>query len=74
MPQDPRQCREQARCFAELAFTAATPEDREHFASLAKSWLRLADELEGAHAFLNALDRIEAELDQIEADELSEAA
>jgi hypothetical protein len=34
----------------------------------------LADELEGAHAFLNALDRIEAELDQIEADELSEAA
>ena len=59
---------------AELAFTAATPEDREHFASLAKSWLRLADELEGAHAFLNALDRIEAELDQIEADELSEAA
>jgi hypothetical protein len=67
MPDDPSECREQARRCADLACTAPTPEDREHFASLAKSWIRLADELENAHTLLNALD-------QIEADEHSEAA
>jgi hypothetical protein len=61
MPNDPKECRMQARCCADLAFTAATPQAREHFASLAKSWIKLALELEGAQAFLNALDEIEAD-------------
>jgi hypothetical protein len=60
MPNDPKECRMQARCCADLAFTAATPQAREHFASLAKSWIKLALELEGAQAFL-ALDEIEAD-------------
>jgi hypothetical protein len=28
----------------------------EHFASLAQTWVRLAEDLENAQAFLNALD------------------
>ena len=58
---DPRACREQAQRCADLASRAATPEDAEHFASLAKSWIRLAAEIDGAQAFLNVLDQIEAE-------------
>jgi hypothetical protein len=61
MPNDPKECRMQARCCADLAFTAATPQAREHFASLAKSWIKLALELEGAKAFLDALDEIETD-------------
>jgi hypothetical protein len=61
MPSDPKECRMQARCCADLAFTAATPHAREHFASLATSWIKLALELEGAQAFLSALDEIEAD-------------
>jgi hypothetical protein len=45
MPNDPKECRMQARCCADLAFTAATPQAREHFASLAKCWIKLALEL-----------------------------
>ena len=42
MPNDPKECRMQARCCADLAFTAATPQARELFASLAKCWIKLA--------------------------------
>ena len=51
MSNNPRECLEQARYCADLACTGATPEDREYFASLAKSWIRLAGELEDAQAF-----------------------
>jgi hypothetical protein len=61
LPNSPRECREQAWCYADLAFTAVTPEDTEHFASLAKSWTRLAAEIEAAQAFLNVLNQIEAD-------------
>ena len=61
VPNNPRECLEQARYCADLACTGATPEDREHFASLAKSWIELAGELEDAQAFLNTLDQIEAD-------------
>ena len=39
-----------------LAQTATTPQSREHFANLAQTWVRLAEELENAQAFLSALD------------------
>ena len=57
---DPKECREHARRCAEHACTAGTPEARDHFASLTKSWIKLAAELEDDAAFLTVLDRIAA--------------
>ena len=59
MPGDPKACREHARRCAELAALVATPEEREHFLSLEKAWIRSAAELESAEAFLNAMDEID---------------
>jgi hypothetical protein len=59
VPGDPRACREHARRYAELATLAATPEAREHFLSLEKTWIRLAAELESAEAFVSATDEID---------------
>ena len=59
MHSDPRACREHARRCAELAALVATPEEREHFLSLERTWIRLAAELESAEAFLNAMDEID---------------
>ena len=61
MPGDPRTCREHAQRCAELAALAATSEEREHFLSLEKSWLRFAGELESAEAFLKTMDEIDPE-------------
>ena len=55
---DPRACREHARRCAELAALAATLEEREHFLSLEKTWVRNAVELESAEAFLTAMNEI----------------
>jgi hypothetical protein len=59
MAGDPTTCREHARRCAELATLVATPEEREHFLSLERTWIRLAAELESAEAFLNAVDEID---------------
>jgi hypothetical protein len=59
MPGDPRACREHARCCAELAALAATPEERELLLSLEDSLIRYAAELESAEAFLNTMDEID---------------
>ena len=56
MPGDPKECRQHALNCVRLAQTATTPQSREHFANLAQTWVRLADELENAQSFLNALD------------------
>lgn len=61
MPGDPKECREHARRCAELARHAASPEARNHFASLQESWLRLAAELESGQSFLEFIDEIERE-------------
>jgi hypothetical protein len=53
MPGDPKECRQHALNCVRLAQTAATPE---HFANLARTWIRLADEIESTDAFLTALD------------------
>ena len=59
MPGDPTTCREHARRCAELAALVATPEEREHFRSLERTWIRLAAELESVEAFLNTMDEID---------------
>jgi hypothetical protein len=54
IPNNPRECREQAQLYGYLASTTEIPEDNEHFASLAESWMRLAAEIDGARNLLNA--------------------
>ena len=59
MPGDPRACHEHAQRCAELAALAATPEEREHFLSLERTWIRFATQLESAEAFLKTMDEID---------------
>jgi hypothetical protein len=61
MPGDPKECRQHARRCAELASIATTPEAREQFLSLEKSWMRLAADLEQAKAFIDALDEMDTD-------------
>jgi hypothetical protein len=56
MPGDPKECRQHALNCVRLAQTAASPQAREQFASLANTWLRLAADLEKTLALLDALD------------------
>jgi hypothetical protein len=56
MPGDPKECRQHALNCVRLAQTAATPQSREHFASLARTWIKLADDLERSQSFLAALE------------------
>ena len=39
-----------------LAKGASTPEQRDHFAKLARTWIKLAEELEQTEAFLAAIE------------------
>ena len=56
MPGDPKDCRKHAlNCMLE-AKAAKTPETREHFAKLARSWIKLAEELERMQALLAEVD------------------
>jgi hypothetical protein len=56
MPGDPKECRRHALTCVRLAQTSPYPEARKHFADLARTWIRLADDLEQSRAFLDALD------------------
>jgi hypothetical protein len=53
MPGNPEECRRHALACVRLAQTSATPQGRDHFAKLARTWIRLAEDLEKNHAFLN---------------------
>ena len=55
MPGDPKECRQHALTYVRLAQTSASPHAREHFAGLARTWIRLANDLERSLAFLDAL-------------------
>ena len=46
MPGDPKECRQHALNCVHLAKGATTPELRDHFAKLARTWIKLAEELE----------------------------
>ena len=54
LAQPPRELAEALTC-ARLAQTSVSPQAREHFASLARTWIRLADDLERTQAFLDAM-------------------
>jgi hypothetical protein len=56
MPGNPKECRLHALECARLAQTSATQEDREHFAQLARTWLKLAEDIEQSQAFIAGLD------------------
>jgi hypothetical protein len=43
----------------QLTQTAATPEARQHFSELSRSWLRLAGDIESGQALLDLLNAIE---------------
>jgi hypothetical protein len=46
MPGDPKECRQHALNCVHLAKGASTPVQRDHFARLARTWIKLAEELE----------------------------
>jgi len=56
MPGDSKECRQHALTCVRLAQTAASPQAREQFASLANTWLRLAADLEKTLALLDTPD------------------
>jgi hypothetical protein len=56
MPGDPKECRRHALACVRLAQTSATPQARQEFAGLARTWIRLADDLERTLAILDAED------------------
>jgi hypothetical protein len=56
MPGDPKECRQHALACVRLAQTSASPVAREQFASLARTWIRLADDLERSLIILDAED------------------
>jgi hypothetical protein len=60
MPGNPEECRQHALECVRLAQTSATPQARNHFAKLARTWVSLAEELERNRAFLDdSLDETE---------------
>ena len=63
MPGDPKECRQHALNCVQLAKTAKSPEARDRFARLARTWIRLAEELERMQEVL-AEDEDEQELEQ----------
>ena len=56
MPGDPKECRQHALNCVHLAKGASTPEQRDHFAKLARTWIKLAEELEQMDALLAAIE------------------
>ena len=50
---NPEECRQHALACVRLARASATSQGRDHFAKLARTWIRLADDLEKSHAFLD---------------------
>ena len=61
MPVNPRECRRNALSCMQISQTATSPEAREHFANLARTWLRLAGDLESSQALIDLLDDFEPE-------------
>jgi hypothetical protein len=58
MPGDPKECRQHALNCVHLAKGASTAEQRDHFAKLARTWIRLAEELERMQALLAEVDEV----------------
>ena len=56
MPGDPKECRQHALNCLQLAKGVSTPEQRDQFAKLAGTWIKLAEELEQSHSVLAAIE------------------
>ncbi len=52
MPGEPKECREHAKQCLELAEAARLPFHKARFEDLAKTWIRLANDLERAKALV----------------------
>ena len=57
MPGNPEECRRHALACVRLAQTSATPQGRDHFAKLARTWIRLAEDLERNPVLYRRRDR-----------------
>ena len=56
MPGDPKECRGHALACVRFAQTFQSQQAREEFSNLARTWIKLADDLERTEAFLATLD------------------
>ena len=66
MPGDTKECRQHAlNCMLE-AKAARTPQARDNFAKLARSWIKLAEELERTQALLAEVNELDEEFEPIE--------
>jgi hypothetical protein len=61
MSGNPRECRRNALACMQLSQTSTSPKAREHFAHLARTWLRLAGDLESSQTLVELLDDFELE-------------
>ena len=61
MSGDPTRCRERALKYRYLANDASTPQSKEMYLDLSRTWCRLAAELEDTNTFLHALEEMEFE-------------
>jgi hypothetical protein len=61
MPGNPKECRRHALACMQISQASASPGAREHFADLARTWLRLAGDLESAQALTDLLNDFERE-------------
>ena len=53
MPGNQEECRRHALACVRFAQTSATPQGRDHFAKLARTWIKLAEDLERSRVFLD---------------------
>lgn len=60
MPGDPKECRNHAAHCADLALSSSSSLARERFEGLAKTWLRLAVDLESSQALLDEWGELQA--------------
>ena len=56
MSGDPKECRQHALACLRLVQTSASPQARQEFADLARTWIRLADDLERTLVLLDVLE------------------
>ena len=61
MPGSPKECRRHALACMQISQASASPDAREHFADLARTWLRLAGDLESGQALIDLLNDLEQE-------------
>jgi ubiquinone biosynthesis protein UbiJ len=64
MPGDPKECRRHALSCMQISQSSASSEATEHFADLARTWLRLAGDLESGQALIDLLNEIEPDLER----------